>query len=345
MPATQGPIEKALVILRDALVPFVEQNLERYFKGDWFDKFNRSNPPDRQLQKNSGTNSVDWSPDRLLNTMVIGKWDAFENSFQKREQRPPPQDHVAKGWIEELLEIRRKAMHQDGVLTQHEIFRFIDTAQLLLRHAYRAEAAEALRDLIPGKAYLEINYPEEYDRDFKNAKELWITGTNLRRIVTGKGSSYYLDCIKSVLSKNGTVKILMNHPDNNVCKYAMMQDGPNNNLQAYQQTVGYNLNTFCTIRDTAPNGRANMLIRTIDYMPTFGLDVVNGHDDTKGVAYVRLYPLPKKHEMLDDLPIVRLSHNDAWYKFFVGQFERHWNDEANRGYAVEVPIGYRWKPQ
>jgi hypothetical protein len=146
MPATQGPIEKALVILRDALVPFVEQNLERYFNGDWIDKFNKSNTSGQQLQKKPGTNSVDWSPDQVLNTMVIGKWDAFKNSFQKREKRPPPQDHVAKGWIEELLEIRRKAMHQDGVLTQPDIFRFIDTAQLVLRHNphMRADKVEKL---------------------------------------------------------------------------------------------------------------------------------------------------------------------------------------------------------
>jgi Swt1-like HEPN len=351
MSATEGPIDQALDILRDALVPFVERNLARHFTANWFDVLNQSSPQDKQLRKDPETNLVYWSPDQVLTMMTIVAWDAFKSSFKKRSVRPLSraetyrQDFVAKGWIEELIEIRRKKMHQEEI-TQNDVFRFIDTAQLLLRAAYCAEAADALRDIIPGKAHLEVNYSDEYDRDFKNARELWITGTNLRRIVTGQGSSRYLDLIKSVLSKNGTVKILMNHPDSEACQYAMMQDGPHNNLLDYRQGVGDNLNTFCTMRDTVPRGKTNMLIRTIDYMLTFGLDIMNGQDETRGVTYVRFYPLPKKLEMIDDRPLVRLSCHDAtWYKFFVGQFERHWNDEANRGYAVEVPVGYRWKPQ
>jgi hypothetical protein len=352
MPSTQGPIEQALNILRDAMVPFVEKNLARNFPGsNWFDQVNRLRVEKKQLRKDPTTKLIHWTPDALLDTITIHNWDAFKFSFKSRDARPISNaegrfpDFVARGWVQELLELRNRAAHERG-LTQHEVFRFVDTAQLLLRAAYCAEAADALRDIVPGKAYLEVNYPAQYDTDFMSARELWMTGTNMRRIVTGHGSTRYLDCIKTVLAKNGIVKVLMNHPDDDVCRYAMMQDGPNTDLQGYRQVVGENLNTFCKIRDTVRNGKTNMSIRTINYMLTFGLDVMNGKDDTRGVAYVRFYPLPKKHENLDDRPIVRLSPHDAtWYNFFIGQFERHWNNGENRGYAVDVPAGYVWTPQ
>jgi len=203
-----------------------------------------------------------------------------------------------------------------------------------------AALIDSLDDLtMRDQAIFERHYPEEYETDFATASELWITGTNLRRIVTEPA---YLGYIKGVLAAGGVVKVLMHHPKYEVCKYGMMQDGPGTDLAGYKQIVHDNLSAFCKIRAQSPGGK-NLLIRTVDYMLAFGLDIMNGNDEARGVVYVRFYPLPSRHENLDDRPIVKLNYNDArWYRFYVEQFERHWNDEAHRGYAEDVPADYPW---
>jgi hypothetical protein len=140
------------------------------------------------------------------------------------------------------------------------------------------------------------------------------------------------------------VKVLMHHPKYDVCKYAMMQDGPGTDPDGYKQLVHEHLSEFCRMRATAERG-GNLKIRTIDYMLTFGLDIMNGNNEATGIVYVRYYPLPRKNEKrVDDKPIVRLTQNDArWYAFYVGQFERHWNDAAHQGWAEDVPATYPWQ--
>ncbi len=346
MPPIKDQIDKALEIVRGALVPFVEHSLaSRYPGSDWFAKVNARRLEGKQLERNSD-GSVKWSPDNLLKTMATENWDAFKTRFKPRSTQTSAHirtklgDLVAKGWIEELMEIRHRAMHQEA-LTQHDVFRFCDTAELLLRAADCDAGADLVHDLLADKAYLEVSYPDEYESDFKNANELWITGTNLRRIIVGDGSGTYLRYIRDVLSRKGVVKVLMNHPDSCACKYAMMQDGgPASDLEAYRRQVRKNLGAFCKLRSEATNGR-NLLIRTIDYMLTFGLDIMNGNDEERGIVYVRFYPLPGRNAAVDDRPIVRLNQHDSrWYNFFKQQFELHWNDEANDGWAVDFPLDY-----
>jgi hypothetical protein len=147
----QGPIEAALDILRDALVPFVEQSLATYYVGrDWFNQVNINRQgrrrPINPLTKDA-IGRVYWSPDDLMNTMAIGEWAAFQYGFKRRSVRPGPrvEDRVAKGWIEELMEIRRRVAHQEPI-TPTDVNRFLDTAELLLGAAHSDAAADNLRN-------------------------------------------------------------------------------------------------------------------------------------------------------------------------------------------------------
>lgn len=164
MPLVQGPIEQVLEKIRDALVPFVERTLDEYYRRhgkDWFTEVNKKRPKRIPLRRDPQTGAVYWSPDDLLNTMALenAEWDAFQNSFKTRSMRPvspgDPKfpDFVAKGWIEELMEIRRRAAHQEP-LTQYEIGRFFETAELLLRGAGADAPIDDLRKIRPASTYL-----------------------------------------------------------------------------------------------------------------------------------------------------------------------------------------------
>lgn len=293
-----------------------------------------------------GEDITSWGIDKVTNTIYQNWRGEFEAYF--RREFPKINRNEFRDDLRRLRHLRDNAAHPEIA------HRFnVEDAKEFLRAAertaskfapsdaehYRAQVG-SLDDLTTrNQAVLERYYPDEYETDFATASQLWITGTNLRRIASDPA---YLDYIKGVLAAGGIVKILMHHPNYEVCKYAMMQDGPGTDLTGHKKIVHDNLSAFCKIRAKSQGGK-NLLIRTIDYMLAFGLDIMNGSDETRGVAYIRFYPLPKRHENLEDRPIVKLNQNDArWYRFFVEQFERHWNDEVHQGWAEDVPADYPW---
>lgn len=151
MAGARNLIDEVLSILRDALTPFVEEILAaRYGETTWIDEINKKRPP--QLAKlHRGLNDlVYWTPDDILNTISIGEWNVFKSSFKSRSIRPSEisEDRVAKGWIEELLEIRKRSMHQEP-MTDKEVTRFLDTADLLLRAINANKEADKVVGMLP----------------------------------------------------------------------------------------------------------------------------------------------------------------------------------------------------
>ena len=190
---------------------------------------------------------------------------------------------------------------------------------------------------------LQRNYNfRQYEIDLKNARSLSITGSNLRRIVTNR----YLPAIHKVMMRakdtdEPNVKVLMHDPLSNLCETAMIQDkGFGSNIHEYRELVATNLSAFCWLRAKSPRGD-KLLIRTMEYMPTFGLDVIDGGSRESSI-WIRFYPLPDPSEDDKDKPIVRLTENDGfWYEFFSKQFDQHWDC----GIATDVADTYDWQSQ
>lgn len=217
------------------------------------------------------------------------------------------------------------------------ISRGVERAATLSLSSYQTAPSETREGTIG--SVLSAFYPNEYGTELRSATQLWITGTNLRRIVQDN----YLGHVRTILERGGSVKVLMNHPLDEACRFAMIQDsGPGSDLRLYKELVHKNLSKFWEVQETGRNGK-NLEIRTIDYPLSFGLDVLNGESDTTGIIYVRFYPLPNMQVHSEDRPIVKLRAVDGyWYDFFKDQFERHWADKANRGLAVHL-TKYSWQ--
>jgi transcriptional regulator with XRE-family HTH domain len=213
-----------------------------------------------------------------------------------------------------------------------------------------SEYREAIFDFVLQRDYDDVTHKTE----LKNAKSLDCTGTNLRRIAS-KTYGHIL-AIKNILNNDGIVRLLMHRPDNvGACRYAMIQEfGPDYDLENYiRELVRKNLRTFCKIRaDATKAKKGKLLIRTLDYALTFGLDVINGNSDviedsdaSSGIIYVRFYPLPKRSEKLEDKPIIRLEYGDGpWYVFFREQFDHHWMNRNEGGFAEDLPENYDETP-
>jgi hypothetical protein len=357
----RGMVIECGTLLVAALAPIVNEGLTAIYGVDAVKKENQRRAglrrPLRELRPDISTwglNEIQRTVDNLWSIRgsesgtrtALDKKMCFETFF--REKFKIVNTGELRWSLERARMCRDNAAHPEFQLVEdgEEFFR---VGERVLRFLGVSDAADKYRDYLDEmttappdfdvRSYtiLERYYPREYETDLMSAEELWITGTNLRRIV----SEGYLKYIEDILSRGGVVKVLMHHPTSDACTYAMIQDrGPASDIAAYREFVHENLIAFCKIRATNLNGR-NLLIRTIDYMLTFGLDIINGGDKGSGTTYVRFYPLPRRQETLEDRPIIRLNQEQGtWYDFFKGQFERHWSKKSDGGLAEDLPEDY-----
>lgn len=189
----------------------------------------------------------------------------------------------------------------------------------------------------------------EFESDLQEAVALSISGTNLRRVIVDGRIAGIIEMLERLVAEEKTaqnegwkvsdhvVQILMHHPRSMVMRTAMIQDqGPGaKDFQRYQQLVHRNLSIFCLLRERFPT---KVQIRTMNYMPAFGLDLLRHSKEGASVCYVRVYPLPDPDETYKDKPIARLTPTDGeWYARFAEQFERHWN-----GVGKDLRKSYPW---
>lgn len=156
----RGPTERALDLLRDGLRTFVEDGLKDHFvkiSKNWIEAFEQyrnavlfdGKPKDRQDRLPRLGDQIVWTPDELLKTISSPLWFAFQFRFKERQRRSADRrrkpDAVARGWVDELIEIRNAWAHR----TADDCKRFLDTSERLLKSVGEIEAAERMRHLLP----------------------------------------------------------------------------------------------------------------------------------------------------------------------------------------------------
>ena len=160
---------------------------------------------------------------------------------------------------------------------------------------------------------------------------------------------------RMVLEGGGTVKIAMLNPDSEkACEYGWIQDywtdegEPEQNLADYRSVTRRAFKAFGRIQREINKeltkrtySKGALLLYGLDYLPTFGLDIMNpGLSDP--VVYVRYYPIasvsagdlqnPGEDRPIirypgEDRPIIRFDQSTPdqkyWYDFYVRQFSLH----------------------
>lgn len=195
-----------------------------------------------------------------------------------------------------------------------------------VQSAQLARAAE--KDGRPNKVskfeFHEI-YPSSYFTHFARAKNLWISGLNLRRILHGR-----LSDIKNALKRGGTVQLIFIDPDvEELCRYAAMQDWGQSDAKApsrYSESIRTTYRALSGLQTQSANRRnvGKLMIRKLRYPLGFGIDAMTFYDGAEEdeALYVRYYPMFSDEE---DRPIVRLRPSDEyWYAFYKRQFQLHW---------------------
>jgi len=189
---------------------------------------------------------------------------------------------------------------------------------LVLWEVLAYTAIERIREC---EAMVEINnmYPLDYLKNLLRAKELWITGLNLRRFYP-----LHVKDLQEVINRKGTINAVLLSPKSDAVKYAMQQDyGPYGEVSTYRKTIEDAHLWLCELRQSYPD---QVKIKTVDFPLTYGIDAIDIESEN-GLIYVRYYPL---HSEREDQPIIVLRpHQSYWYSFYKEQLkEKLWEKFA-----------------
>lgn len=148
-----------------------------------------------------------------------------------------------------------------------------------------------------------------------SAKELWVTGLNLRRIFPD-----HEGLIKDVIQKGGVVNaMLLSSSNEALVKYGAQQDsGVATNSETWANSIKEIEDKLRGLKKSSPK---QVEIKSIDYPLPYGLDAVD-IDSPDGIIFVRYYPFFTGNS---DQPILILRADQSeWYAFYKKQLEIQW---------------------
>lgn len=131
--------------------------------------------------------------------------------------------------------------------------------------------------------------------------------------------------LQECLTNNCKIRILLIDPNSRVpeimAKKGYALSNPKNIIQGINSAIEFVDN----LKKQIPN--SNIEIRFLDGHPPYRLTIID-RALPEGYLRLRLFSYPKTGEMAA-LALNSKKHND-WYSFFVGQFEKHWENSIIR---------------
>jgi hypothetical protein len=156
--------------------------------------------------------------------------------------------------------------------------------------------------------------PSTFERDMRDAKQVWLIGVVLARTVE---THYAL--IQEKLTKGDSVKVLIVNPHG--AANEMVGNRTFRNMSAEESTkrILLSLANLCALKKVAPQ---HLEIRVIDYPLSLGF-LAFDLAAQNGVIYAEHY----SYKMGEDLPImVFRPDNRRWYGFFREQISVLWDN-------------------
>jgi hypothetical protein len=160
-------------------------------------------------------------------------------------------------------------------------------------------------------------FPSDFKENFEPAKEVWLIGVTLRRILKTEYAK-----LEEKLREGHIIRVLLVHPEGASIEmaasryYAELSQDPE--LKGSQIKTALQL--FCSLRKVAPQ---KMEIRTIRNPLTFGGICVNP-DSASGILYLEHFPY---RTVADALPKFVLQAGDGhWYDFFNKEIHALWDN-------------------
>ena len=158
-------------------------------------------------------------------------------------------------------------------------------------------------------------YPDSFEEDIKNAKELWIIGVSLNRTITN-----YYTLFRSKLCHGDKIRVLLAKPESVLSAMTTRRDRRNIFPGTFDQIINASLEQFCALSRMA-HADIEIRVSTVTYsFGYFAMDI----DSPDGVIYLEHYGY-KIDE--GDVPKLILHPDDGnWYEIFHKELLTLWSD-------------------
>ena len=134
MPSPQDRIQRAFDLLIQGASPFVEQELQGFYRDNWQEAARSSFREDRGIAINKG-NTIRWDTHSLLTVM----WDQWNGVFRYKL------GHLERSLVSELREYRNRWAHQQQ-FSFEDTYRILDSVERLLKAVGAAEAESVRKE-------------------------------------------------------------------------------------------------------------------------------------------------------------------------------------------------------
>ncbi|MEM7535797.1 MAG: hypothetical protein AAF639_26700 [Chloroflexota bacterium] len=167
-------------------------------------------------------------------------------------------------------------------------------------------------------------YPDYVEERLAKAKELVVVGTSLIRTTNG-----YFDTFSESIQNGNHIKFLIVDSNGIACDLATYRMTTNIDVNWHRKTILHSIGLMCRLKEKSPS---NVEIRTINYVPSFGLYGVD-IDTQSGIFFTEHYGFKLK---VGDKPKIVLRPEDGeWYQIFKTQIKVLWEHGIEWQYGVE----------
>lgn len=176
MPSPQDRIARALDLLTQGVSPFVERELQAFYRDNWQEAARGSFREDRGVAINKGE-QIRWDTHSLLTVM----WDQWNGVFRTKL------GHAERSLVSELREYRNRWAHQQQ-FSFEDTYRILDSVERLLTAVSAPEAdlvRQERRTLMQEEVAEELNRTTQAIFDRRNFVE-----TLLIYVVCGAALAY-----------------------------------------------------------------------------------------------------------------------------------------------------------
>lgn len=157
--------------------------------------------------------------------------------------------------------------------------------------------------------------PESFEKDFEEAKDIWLVGVSLTTIIR-----LHYSIMEKKLIKGHNIKALLVHPDGPSIEMSEMRAYGKPNIERARQEIRHSLQDLCDLK-LSTSGKIE--VRTIQNPLGHGTIAINP-ESTSGVIYIQNYPY--KTEGGSRPKFVIRSSDGQWYDFFKKELDNLWNN-------------------
>jgi hypothetical protein len=220
-----------------------------------------------------------------------------------------------------------------GIDTNQVLFEIILAALAVViygmlgaRHSSEKIEGEILSLARPSQNFME-KFPPDFDKDYDEAKELWIFSASYYASLKWKYSN-----IEEKLKKGHKVKILLANPNGVVPTVAAQRGYKPISTEQKVAEIRSTLNDLCELKKKFSH---KLEIRTIDYPIPYKLYAMNPNAPT-GIIYISSYLYKTKTV---NMKFILRADNSDWYETYLSEIVTFWENGAEWDCSLgSVPI-------